>query len=205
MKALLSKVQFALVAYGPWGIFVLALIDSLGIPLPGAMDFLIIGVAASSVHTPRVAYFTALMAVVGSLAGNIALFLAAQHGRKLFRRNEPAPGKRRKFAEWFERYGLLTVFVPAVTPVLPLPLKVFVISAGAMRTSLSRFVAVILTARVVRYFGEAYLGLKLGEDAKGFLMRNGWTLGAIAAAFAAAAFLVARTLDRRRATLQTAE
>jgi len=31
---------------------------------------------------------------------------------------------------WFNRYGMLTVFIPAVTPVLPLPLKVFVVFGG---------------------------------------------------------------------------
>lgn len=204
MKALLAKAQFALLAYGPWGILALAVIDSIGIPLPAAMDFTLLGFAASSVRNPQLAYWVASLAVLGSLAGNTGLFLAARQGGKLVRRNQPE-GKTGRLAGWFERYGLLTVFVPAVTPVLPLPLKVFVISAGAMRTPFSRFAAVILAARIIRYFGLAYLGLRLGEDAKGFLARNGWALGAAALAFAAAAFLVARGLDRRKAALQSAE
>jgi len=61
---------------------------------------------------------------------------------------------------------MLTVFIPAVTPVLPLPLKVFVVSAGALKTPFSKFLAVILLARVIRYFGEAYLGILLGEMRK---------------------------------------
>ena len=92
------------------------------------------------------------------------------------RGEEPSPGKRQRFQEWFRRYGLLTVFIPAVTPVLPLPLKVFVISAGAFHTPFGRFLLMILVARVIRYFGLAYLGLQFGADAQGFLQRNGWTL-----------------------------
>src|SRR5262245_11187949 len=130
MQTFLHNAAAALIAYGPWGVFVMAMVDSMGVPLPAAIDALLIGVAASSVNSPRTAYFTALLGIVGSLAGNITLFLAARQGRKMMQKNEPSVGKRRTFEAWFHRFGLLTVFVPAITPVLPLPLKVFVISAG---------------------------------------------------------------------------
>ena len=119
------------------------------------------------------------MAVLGSLIGNIILFQAARHGRRLMSARGDA-GEPGKFQEWFQRYGLLTVFVPAVVPFVPLPLKVFVISAGAFHTPFATFMAVIVAARVIRYFGMAYLALQLGADAKGFLTRNGWTLVGIA-------------------------
>src|ERR1019366_7316625 len=94
--------------------------------------------------------------------------------------------------------GMLTVFVPAVTPVPPLPLKVFVITAGALRTSRGKFVAVIVLARSIRFFGEVYLGLLLGKDAQGFLTRNGWTLGGLVIALACAFYLVVRWVECRR-------
>ena len=144
MKALLYKIGALLFAYGPWGIFLLSVIDSVGVPLPAAMDFLLVTIA---VKEPQRAYFTALMAVLGSTGGNIALFLAARHGSKWFIKRQPSSAKGQKFQQWFHRYGLLTVFVPAVTPVVPFPLKVFVMSAGAMRTSWAKFVAVIVVAR----------------------------------------------------------
>jgi membrane protein DedA with SNARE-associated domain len=68
------------------------------------------------------------------------------------------------------------VFIPAVTPVPPMPLKFFVITAGVFRTPLYRFLLVIMLARAIRFFGEAWLGLQLGLDAQGFLIRNGWRL-----------------------------
>src|ERR1035438_7940177 len=77
MKALLYKISAILVAYGPWGIFLLSVVDSVGIPLPAAMDVLLIGLAAGSVKTPQHAFFAALMAVIGSTGGNFALFSAA--------------------------------------------------------------------------------------------------------------------------------
>ena len=194
---MLSKVVAALIAFGPWGVFLLGFIDSLGIPLPATMDALLVLVA---VKAPQRAYFTALMAVLGSAGGSITLFLAVRQGRQLFLKGEPPPGKRQRFERWFDRYGMLTVFIPAVTPVLPLPLKVFVVSAGALKTPFSKFLAVILLARVIRYFGEAYLGIQLGADAQTFLAHHAWTILGIALALAAAAYVLIRTIDRRRET-----
>jgi membrane protein DedA with SNARE-associated domain len=95
---------------------------------------------------------------------------------------------------------MLTVFIPAVTPVLPLPLKVFVVSAAALKTPFSKFLAVILLARVIRYFGEAYLGVLLGEDAQTFLARHIWMILGIVLALAGAAYVLIGMIDRRRET-----
>jgi len=198
MRAFLHKLNVTLLAYGPLGIFVLSIIDSVGIPLPAAIDAMLIAMGATSARAPSRAYLAAGLAVIGSLIGNSILFQAARHGRRLFTAKEPEPGKRQKFQEWFHRYGMLTVFVPAVTPIVPLPLKVFVISAGAFRTSFARFVLIVLAARTIRYFGEAYLAVRLGNDAEGFLTRNGWTLAGIALALAFALFFLMRAADRRK-------
>ena len=87
-----------------------------------------------SVKTPHVAYIAATTAIAGSILGNLILFRTARYGVRRFASEEMPDGKRQKFRIWFQRYGLLTVFIPAVTPFVPLPLKVFVISAGAMHT-----------------------------------------------------------------------
>ncbi len=198
MTALLHKIYNLLVAYGPVGVFALSIIDSMGIPLPAAMDALVIGVAVGSVAEPSRAYFTALVAVLGSVGGNVFLFHAARQGGRFFRRGEPDPGKRQRFREWFHRDGLITVFVPAATPIVPLPLKVFVISAGALRTPFVRFLGVIVAARSIRYFGLAYLGLQFGKDTEGMLRRNGWTLAGALLVLVAGLYLGLRYYTRRR-------
>ena len=198
MRALLHKISVALYAFGPVGVLVLGVIDSVGIPLPDAVDFFVIAVAAESVHNPAHAWFTAFMALIGSLIGNVALFQAARHGRRLFGKSGNTPAKPSRFHNWFYRYGLASIFVPAMVPV-PLPLKVFVISAGALQTPFSRFLAVIISARTIRYFGEAYLGLRLGQDAQGFLIRNGWTLAGVALAVAFAIVWLLKVNERRTA------
>lgn len=190
----LTKLGPLLAALGAPGIFLLSLIDSLGIPLPYATDYWMLTVA---VTTPERAYITAFMAVVGSAIGSMALFQAARHGRRLFSKGEPTSPRGLKFQQWFNRYGLLTVFVPAVTPVIPLPLKVFVISAGALRTRPSRFLLVLVVARIIRYFGEAWLGIQLGNDVKPFLLRNAWSLAGGVLAMTLCAYWLIRLLERR--------
>jgi membrane protein DedA with SNARE-associated domain len=97
MHLLLHKIAVVLAAYGPWGILFLAAIDSLGVPLPAAIDLLVTGTAASNVNAPLLAYGVAVLATVGSLGGNIALFQAARHGRRLFGKPAPAPESGTRF------------------------------------------------------------------------------------------------------------
>ena len=188
------KLTHALLAFGPFGILLVALLDSLVIPLPAGVDVLVLTIA---VKEPQRAYFAALMAVLGSTVGNVALFVAARHGTRWLVKGAPASARARKFHLWFERYGLLTVFVPCVTPIVPFPLKVFVASAGALRTRFSKFLLVVLAARMLRYFGEAWLGLHLGEQAEEFLRRNAMSLLGVALAMAMSVYLGIRWNERR--------
>ena len=191
---MLAKLTAALVAYGPLGILVLAFIDSAGIPVASGMDALVILVAAKS---PSRAFLAASMGVLGSLIGNVTLFMAARTGARRFVKVAPQPGDKRRFREWFERYGLLTIFIPAMLPI-PLPLKVFVISAGVLHTPLLKFVCVILLARSIRYFGEAYLGMQLGEGSGQFLRAHTWHLLGGAVALFAVLYAVLMLTERRR-------
>jgi membrane protein YqaA with SNARE-associated domain len=191
---MLARLTAALVAFGPLGILVLAFIDSAGIPVASGMDALVILVAAKS---PSRALLAASMGVLGSLIGNVALFLAARAGARRFVKQVPQPGDKRRFREWFERYGLLTIFIPCMLPI-PLPLKVFVISAAVFGTPLWTFVLVILSGRCIRYFGEAWLGLMLGEGSGQFLRAHTWHLLGFAVALFAALYVLLMLTERRR-------
>jgi hypothetical protein len=58
---------------------------------------------------------------------------------------------------------------------------------------------VILVARVVRYFGEAYLGIRLGLGAQDYVKHNAWTLTGVAVGLALVMVLLLRMAERRRA------
>jgi membrane protein YqaA with SNARE-associated domain len=164
---LLRNLTNFLVAAGPWGLLALAFLESSGMPIPNALDAYLIFLA---VKQPNLAYRYAAIAVAGSAIGNAALFLASRHGgRRLLERTEH--GRAQRFRRWFERFGLVTVFVPALLPI-PMPLKIFVICAGTLQSRLASFLVVIFVARVLRYFGEAWLGVKLGLESTAFLRQH---------------------------------
>ena len=161
------------------------------------MDLLLIVVAAKA---PPRAWFAATLAVVGSLAGNMVLYWLCRTGAQRMAREEPVPGSRTwRFRQWYQRYGLVTVFIPAVVPVLPLPLKVFVISAGVLRTPPGALLGVILLARAMRFYGLAYLGTRMGtEGAWSFLRHNAWALTGVALGLAVLFYALIRLSDRSR-------
>ncbi len=181
--------------------FLLAALDSAGIPIPGGVDALLVVLAAAA---PAGAYFGAAAAIVGSAIGSMFLFYLARKGGERYLEARTASGRAARFRIWFQRYGLLTVFIPGILPV-PLPLKVFVLSAGALGVRPAAFLAVILAARVPRYLGLAYLGAKVGENSLEYLKQHAWHLAAIAAALFAVLYLALRVADRIRGGRLAAE
>ena len=186
-----------LVAWGPAGILLLAVLDSSGVPVAGVFDALLIFIA---VQRPSVTWLCAGLAVVGSTVGNTILYSAAHRGGKLFMERAAPEGRAARFREWFRRYGMATVFVPALIPI-PMPLKLFVISAGVMGTGLGEFIGVITVARVLRYFGEAWLGITLGRESTAFLRTHVWQFvaGAVVLFALICGFLLWRDKSRGRA------
>ena len=184
----------ALVAWGPAGILLLSIVDSSGVPVAGVFDAFLILIA---VERPSVAWLCAGLAVAGSMVGNVILFLAAHRGGRRFMNKAAPEGRGAKFRHWFKRYGMVTVFVPALIPI-PMPLKLFVISAGVMGTSFMEFFSVMLVARTLRYFGEVWLGVTLKRESTAFLRTHGWmfAVGAIILFASLYAFILVR--DRRR-------
>jgi len=176
--SLLRHLTDALVAWGPAGILLLSILDSSGVPVAGVFDAFLILIA---VERPSSAWLCAALAVAGSTVGNIILFSTAHRGGRRFMNKAALEGRGAKFREWFRRYGMVTVFVPALMPI-PMPLKLFVISAGVVGTSLVEFVSVVVVARTLRYFGEAWLGVTLGSESTGFLKTHAWMFVAGAAA-----------------------
>ena len=181
-------------AYGPYGLLVLSFIDSAGIPIATGMDALLILI---SVKAPDTAVLAATMAVLGSLGGNALLYLAARKGGRRFLAQSQEPGRAHRFRLWFERYGLITIFIPALLPI-PMPLKLFVASAGALCTRMRTFLGVIALARILRFGGAAWLGVTVGESSAGFLKAHTWHFLIAAAALFVALYALVRFSDRWR-------
>ena len=176
------------------GVCVLAAIDSAGVPIPAGVDALVVLLAVAN---PGKAYLAALMAVIGSVAGNYILYTIARKGGRAYLDARTQTGRAAKLREWFQRYGLLTVFIPTLLPI-PLPMKPFILSAGAMGVSLVNFIGVVAAGRLVRYMGLAYLGAQLGEHSMTYLKDHAWHLLGFAAVLFAVLYLMVRAVERRR-------
>ncbi len=166
--------------------------------MSGVFDAFLVLIA---VERPSIAWLCAGLAVVGSMVGSVILFEAAHRGGRRFMNKAAPEGRAARFRGWFRRYGMVTVFVPALIPV-PLPLKLFVISAGAMGTSFTQFFLVMLVARIFRYFGEAWLGVTLKRESAAFLKTHAWIFAAGAAVLFLALYgwILLRERRRRGAT-----
>jgi membrane protein YqaA with SNARE-associated domain len=160
-----------LIGWGPLGLLFLSILDSAGLPIVGGVDALLIAVATEK---PGQAYIAALLAVIGSLAGSLVLFFIARKGGEVLIMRHVTSKTGAMLHLWFQRWGLATVFVPAVIPFIPLPMKVPVFCAGGFQVRLLYFVTVILSARIIRYFGLAYLGVHYGAETLQFVKAHVW-------------------------------
>jgi membrane protein YqaA with SNARE-associated domain len=159
----------------------------------GGVDVLIILIAAVD-HAQ--AYWSAAAAVAGSLIGCLLLFLIARKGGEAYLQRHTVSPREARFRAWFHEYGLLTVFVPAFVP-FPLPLKIFIVSAGALEESPVTFTIVMLAARIPRYLFLAWLGTRLGKDTMPYLRQHVWEFGLLAGGLFIILYLAISFLHKR--------
>jgi len=105
-------------------------------------------------------------------------------------------GRGKRFRAWAQRYGMVTVFISALLPLFFLPLKVFAACTCAMGVSRTRFMLVLAAARIPRYAGLAYLGVKLGEGSTAWITHHTWQMGALAVALFGVLYALLKWNDR---------
>jgi len=160
----------------------------------GGVDLLLVNVATSS---PRIAYLAAACAVVGSLIGSSILFAIARKGGELMLSRQLESARGARMHRWFERYGMVTVFVPALSP-LPLPMKIPVFCAGALKVRWASFLSVMLAARTLRYFALAFFAARYGTQTLLYLRTHLLSVAVFALTLASAIVIGLQIMDRRR-------
>jgi membrane protein DedA with SNARE-associated domain len=184
-----------LVSWGISGMFLAALLDGAGVPVPGGVDVLIVFLAN---QMPESVLSLTLVAVLGSVVGNLFLFAIARRGGQMFLERRASSPRQKKFRHWFDRYGLATVFVSALVPLPIMPMKIFVFCAGALGSDPLRFVIVFVSARIPRYLGLALMGRAMGADAVGYIKAHVWHLAAFAAVLLLVLMALIRLAERNR-------
>ncbi len=154
------------VALGPTGLFAVALLDSAFVPLPSSADALMI---LLTIAHPRMMIVYALLATVGSTIGCVILYyISRRAGRRAL--NKFSPAKQKRVKELIDRYDVLSVLVASLMPP-PFPFKLFVVTAGVFRFSVTRFTIAIVAGRIFRFLLEGYFAIRYGAQAKLVLAR----------------------------------
>jgi membrane protein YqaA with SNARE-associated domain len=184
-----------LVSWGPLGVFVLSLVESLGIPNPSGTDALLLLVC---IERPSAAVLCAVLATAGSLIGSVIFYEVMRRGGDKFLLRYTLSPRGQRFRAWAQRYGMVTVFISALLPIPILPLKVFAACACAMGVSRTRFMLVIAAARIPRYAALAYLGAKLGENSAAWIKGHTLHMVALAIGLFGVLYLLLKWNDRTR-------
>jgi membrane protein YqaA with SNARE-associated domain len=188
----MKSLQAALIGLGALGVFAIALLDAAFIPLPGGPDVVVMALAHHN-HAMAPAYVIA--AIAGSTVGSLLLyFIARKGGQPVLRKFSPQ--KRARVEDLINRYDILAMLLAAVLPP-PFPFKLFLLSAGAFRMRLWRFIAAIVIGRGVRFTLEGWMAVNYGEQAADIFKQHYPKIGLGVAAATVIIFLLNNLLKRR--------
>lgn len=192
LKENLAALTETLVAYGPAGIFAVALLDSAFIPLPGGADAVMMLLSAAR---PSWVILYAAAGTLGSVIGCLILYHIARRGGA-GALNRFSPQRQAQVKSLVDNYDVLAVLVASILPP-PFPFKLFVITAGVFRLNQIRFALAVGAGRMFRFLLEGYLAARYGDGAGALLARHYPKIGFALAALLVGVF-VARALFRGR-------
>ena len=177
MEKLGSSASAWIMSFGGLGIFILAIGDSSFLSIPEGNDILIILLSAGG-SWGRMAYFVGLT-ILGSVVGCLLLYLIGKKGGSPILKKRFSEQRIERAENLFKKYGILTVLIPSIIPP-PMPLKIFVLSAGVFRLNLAAFLTAVIIGRTIRYSTWGILAVLYGasvmEYMEGNLQTIGWAL-----------------------------
>ncbi len=159
--------QYVIHLIGIWGypaVFIGMALESANVPIPSELIF---GFAGYLVFLGRMDFNTAVIAgVAGGLAGSIVSYLIGYYGGPPFitRYGKYIFVSEAKVAmaqKWFDRYGLLAVFLARLLPVI----RTFIsLPAGFARVDFTKFILYTLLGSIPWTIALIYAGKLLGEN-----------------------------------------
>jgi membrane protein YqaA with SNARE-associated domain len=179
---------------GGIGLIPLGLLDNSVVPVPGSMDVATILLAA---RDKRLWFYYAAMATMGSVIGGYLTYRLARKGGKEALGKRFPKEKVQKVLKTFERWGFAAIVVPALLPP-PLPLVPFLIAAGAMQYSRTKFLLALTIGRLIRYTILAFLAARYGRQIISVFSQHGYTVLFVALGVGVATVIAILLLRKRR-------
>jgi membrane protein YqaA with SNARE-associated domain len=169
MGRIVGRIRALAMALGAPGLFLVAFLDSTFLPLPGATDLLLI--IMTTRHPEFVAWYV-LAAITGSMAGCLVMHAIGRKGGETLVRKRFTGDRIERAMASLRRHGVMAVLVTSLLPP-PSPFKIFVLLAGVVGISVTRFATAIAIGRGIRYVALGYLALRYGSRAGAYVAEHG--------------------------------
>ena len=197
MGRIVGRIRAFAMALGGPGLFAIAFLDSTFLPLPGATDFLLIVMVTR--HKEFVVWYV-IAAVTGSMIGCLVMHAIGKKGGEALVRRRFTGEKTERAIAALQRHGVMAVLVPSLLPP-PAPFKIFVLLAGVVGISATRFATAIAIGRGIRYSVLGFLAVRYGTRASAYVAEHGTAaslvvVGVLGAGFAG--YLVWATVRGRK-------
>jgi len=156
-----NKFLHLLFSFGIFGLFFISIVDSSFVPLPvpGVTDIMLVLFAAQKTN----AVLLVLLATAGSAVGGYLSYQVGQSGGMAFLEKHVPARIFKRVCDWMENHAVLSVALPAVLPP-PMPLSPFVLAAGALKMSRSKFMITFTISRAIRHIVAVALGILYGRQ-----------------------------------------
>lgn len=157
---------------GGLGVLVVAVLDSSVLALPNATDGLVMYL---TLQHPAWWWYYAAMGTAGVVIGSWPLYVVARRGGEAFLGRRLSGARASGAVAWYRRSAFAAIAGPAFIPP-PMPLKIFVLMAGATAYAPWRLVAALVLGRGSRHLIEAGLAAAYRDEAIRAFERYGATL-----------------------------
>jgi membrane protein YqaA with SNARE-associated domain len=184
MGRIVDRVRALALAWGAPGLALVAFLDSSFLPLPGITDLLLI-VMVTRNKSAMLLYAAATVA--GSVAGCLAMHAVGRKGGEALVRKRFGGPRVEKTMAALQRHGVMSVLIPCLLPP-PAPFKIFLLLAGAVGISATRFAAAIALGRGIRYLALGFLAVRYGDQASVYLAAHGTAVSLALAGILGAGF-----------------
>lgn len=141
--------------YGLIGIFVIAVMEAIFLPVP--VETLLIPYV---IVNPKMIIFAIIVSTMGSVIGASIGYILGRYGEKLILSKFIKDKSFSIAKKYFTRYGVWAVGIAAITP---LPYKIFAMISGVMGLKIQKLIKVSFLFRGMRFITVAATTLKFGD------------------------------------------
>jgi membrane protein YqaA with SNARE-associated domain len=155
-----NKFVHLLLHFGVFGLFFISIVDSsfVPLPIPGVTDIMIVLLAAQKTNW----LLLITLSTAGSAVGGYFSYQVGHAGGMAFLEKHVPARIFKRVCGWMENHAILAVALPAILPP-PMPLSPFVLAAGALNMSRSKFLVTFTISRAIRHAIAAFLGIYYGR------------------------------------------